>query len=804
MAIFNFRKQKKSADQPLVTASTVEPQPQTTTPKFVPRLAGLKASDQGPAKEEGREEILARMRKRNEQRRHALIYNTPETPVEESHDTLTVPTIPASPLASPIRPSFEDVLAQWRTANAATALPQSNVHISLPTPESSVEDYLLMPDVRLPKASRGKSYATHHSASDSGYDSRTPSHKASDDDLGMVSSAGAGLSVDSNSSLSSSVYTDGDIKDDSPLPKEEEYVDDFPMELSECNEQPKSERGTSSAPLPNELDFEPHTQPQAHSADMTALPRYVPSLSPIIASPRKEVENPILAPSSTPLSVLQGYKVNKKGKVLDEEGEVIGELVSGDILDCVRQRVDDNGQVLDDRGKVVGTVKPVGAASEEEQKPEEKAAEATNTHEEAVNASPISAQDSVFEVPMSAKRAGKLPKREQTPSLQSLNRRTSPTNAHPANREFEEPRLAPPRPNPSLRRIPSQASTFSTFSSVSAAALCTGQRRGSEQTESSQISEFATIPYIMTTPAAAPRSQNSIRSARSSLGPSSVVAKPQVPLRPSTSNGGESTIPDFTTMFSATPVSRPTQDRRSVERERNPFSSRYTAAPVLPPIGRMMSPVPENNVAPRHTGNMAAGGGMFSYKGEIPTGDGLPIQRKLASAPAFVPGSHLPINHNPAPSAFNNPKIHALRGLSHQPNTPAIPPRSAARPPSLHGYASSISATAPPTPISEASEVASTDWATMYPAPAIPTGGLSVYGAHSRPSSLRSSRTGRPRSYFTHRGKVAVEDGEEEEVKTEESKTVEGPMMAEVNQEAEKPIVAAEPEKKRRLFGKKK
>ncbi|KJY00388.1 hypothetical protein TI39_contig331g00011 [Zymoseptoria brevis] len=801
MAIFNFRKQKKSADQPLATASTVEPQPQTTTAKFVPRLAGLKASDQGPAKEEGREEILARMRKRNEQRRHALIHNTPDTPVEESHDTLTVPTTPASPVSSPIRPSFEDVLAQWRTANAATALPQSNVHVSLPTPESSVEDYLLMPEVRQPKASRGKSYATHHSASDSGYDSRTPSHKASDDDLGMESSAGASLSVDSNSPLSSSVYTDGDIEDDSPSPKEEKHVDDFPMELSECNEQPNSEQGTSSVPS-NELD-EPHTQSQANAADMTALPRYVPSLSPIIASPSKEVENPILAPSSTPLSVLQGYKVNKKGKVLDEEGEVIGELVSGDILDCVRQRVDDNGQVLDDRGKVVGTVRPIGAASEGAQKPEESAAAATNTHEEAVNASPISAQDSVFEVPMSAKRAGKLPKREQTPSLQSLNRRTSPTNAHPANSEFEEPRLAPPRPNPSLQRIPSQASTFSTFSSVSAAALGAGQRRGSEQTESSQISDFATIPYTMTTPAAAPRSQGSIRSARSSLGPSSVAAKPHVPLRPSTSNGGESTLPDFTTMFSAAPVSRPTQDRRSVERERNPFSSKYTAAPVLPPIGRMMSPVPENNVAPRHTSNMAAGGGMFSYKGEIPTADGLPIQHKLASAPAFVPGSHLPVNHNPAPSAFNNPKIHALRGLSHQPNTPAIPPRSAARPPSLHGYASSISATAPPTPISETSEVASTDWATIYPAPAIPTGGLSVYSAHSRPSSVRSNRTGRSRSYFTHRGKVAVEDSEEE-IKAEESKTVEGPMMAEFNQEAEKPVVVAEPEKKRRLFGKKK
>ncbi|KAK5118306.1 hypothetical protein LTR62_002819 [Meristemomyces frigidus] len=53
---------------------------------------------------------------------------------------------------------------------------------------------------------------------------------------------------------------------------------------------------------------------------------------------------------------VEGLKVNKRGKVLDEEGEVIAELVEGDIMDCVRQRCNAKGEVLDDRGRVVGLV----------------------------------------------------------------------------------------------------------------------------------------------------------------------------------------------------------------------------------------------------------------------------------------------------------------------------------------------------------------------------------------------------------------------------------------------------------------
>lgn len=60
--------------------------------------------------------------------------------------------------------------------------------------------------------------------------------------------------------------------------------------------------------------------------------------------------------SMPPLSILEGLKVNKRGTILDEEGDQIGELVEGDLMDCVRQKANANGEVLDEQGAIVGRV----------------------------------------------------------------------------------------------------------------------------------------------------------------------------------------------------------------------------------------------------------------------------------------------------------------------------------------------------------------------------------------------------------------------------------------------------------------
>ncbi|KAF2151264.1 hypothetical protein K461DRAFT_295334 [Myriangium duriaei CBS 260.36] len=71
------------------------------------------------------------------------------------------------------------------------------------------------------------------------------------------------------------------------------------------------------------------------------------------------------SPQKLDLRILDGRKVNKKGKVLDEEGEEIGELTEGDASKCAGKKVNDKGEVLDKDGNVIGKVSIVpGEAAE--------------------------------------------------------------------------------------------------------------------------------------------------------------------------------------------------------------------------------------------------------------------------------------------------------------------------------------------------------------------------------------------------------------------------------------------------------
>lgn len=71
--------------------------------------------------------------------------------------------------------------------------------------------------------------------------------------------------------------------------------------------------------------------------------------------------------SPPPLSILEGFKVNKKGKILNEEGEPIGELVEGDLLDCVRQKLNANGEVLDEYSRIVGHARTIATPTTTQQ-----------------------------------------------------------------------------------------------------------------------------------------------------------------------------------------------------------------------------------------------------------------------------------------------------------------------------------------------------------------------------------------------------------------------------------------------------
>ncbi|KAI9726250.1 MAG: hypothetical protein M1834_009079 [Cirrosporium novae-zelandiae] len=56
------------------------------------------------------------------------------------------------------------------------------------------------------------------------------------------------------------------------------------------------------------------------------------------------------------LSILDGLKVNKKGQVLNEEGEPIAKISEGEVADLAGKKINSKGEVLDKDGNVIGKV----------------------------------------------------------------------------------------------------------------------------------------------------------------------------------------------------------------------------------------------------------------------------------------------------------------------------------------------------------------------------------------------------------------------------------------------------------------
>ncbi|KAK3208429.1 hypothetical protein GRF29_77g733384 [Pseudopithomyces chartarum] len=77
------------------------------------------------------------------------------------------------------------------------------------------------------------------------------------------------------------------------------------------------------------------------------------------------------------INELEGLKVNKKGQVLDEEGEPIGELEDGDVKECAGKKINEKGEVLDKDGNVIGKVRALPQKREAPVEPEVKEVEIT-------------------------------------------------------------------------------------------------------------------------------------------------------------------------------------------------------------------------------------------------------------------------------------------------------------------------------------------------------------------------------------------------------------------------------------------
>ncbi len=67
-------------------------------------------------------------------------------------------------------------------------------------------------------------------------------------------------------------------------------------------------------------------------------------------------------PGLPDLDILEGLKVNKKGEVLNEDGEPIAKLSEGELADCAGKKINANGEVLDKEGNVIGKVELIPEA----------------------------------------------------------------------------------------------------------------------------------------------------------------------------------------------------------------------------------------------------------------------------------------------------------------------------------------------------------------------------------------------------------------------------------------------------------
>ncbi|KAI1429693.1 hypothetical protein F5Y12DRAFT_331171 [Xylaria sp. FL1777] len=69
------------------------------------------------------------------------------------------------------------------------------------------------------------------------------------------------------------------------------------------------------------------------------------------------------------LAILEGLKINKMGNVVDQNGNPLGKVKSGDLKKLVGKMPDKNGKVWDDRGNVIGEVEVLPEAIQSEMHP---------------------------------------------------------------------------------------------------------------------------------------------------------------------------------------------------------------------------------------------------------------------------------------------------------------------------------------------------------------------------------------------------------------------------------------------------
>jgi len=80
----------------------------------------------------------------------------------------------------------------------------------------------------------------------------------------------------------------------------------------------------------------------------------------------EDAENDATAAAKADMDLLKDGKINKRGNVVDKQGNVVGRVVEGILTKCIGRKTNEKGEIFDDAGKVIGRVESIPEKEREE------------------------------------------------------------------------------------------------------------------------------------------------------------------------------------------------------------------------------------------------------------------------------------------------------------------------------------------------------------------------------------------------------------------------------------------------------
>ncbi|KXT04217.1 hypothetical protein AC578_78 [Pseudocercospora eumusae] len=540
-----------------------------------------------------------------------------------------------------------------------------------------------------------------------------------------------------------------------------------PLDLASDSRSIRSTRSTTSVSKRTRFEDDPDPMPPLDQLEAIRNPSSSTApLSELEKAPSIPERAPARALSIAehlpPLTILKGLKVNKKGKILDEEGDPIGELVEGDLLDCVRREVNGSGEVLDEYGRVVGTVRTVArvpARALSHSGPQTQAREEISTaaavqytrpqalHVEMQSAAPTLPVVAPYQHTSSQQAEAQLYPREEILEVQS--------------KERTQPSLPPVEPQAQAGETVVALPAFEPMQDITtaispAAVQDTARQSNTESTSSDEVVHPAeNSSKVVTLNPVAPVHEPMFAEARSTSRSQEALATEQ----PHFARSGDPTTIEVTPFArtsnpkaievtpynplartAAAPRHSPRFHARdfATEMQTPPEPARRSIVPksaserslseLSKPFARpMMSSVPEHNVPDDEIAPVVPAG-AFSYKGDIDST--VPDARKRSNSPPSAM----------RPAAMANVRRVTTQYAGQSAKHPAF---SALKKSDSYGFDMSTSGSETGTDPSSSDE--------GFPP--------MMMAKHSRSASLRTTgtaSTSKPRTYFTHGGKVTV------------------------------------------------